>query len=53
MLRIGWEINMFVFFANTYYLFQFRALSDQFYRSLEHHKFVRQVVVNQVCEHNY
>lgn len=28
---------------------QFRALSDQFYRSPEHHKFVRQQVVRQVC----
>lgn len=27
---------------------QFRALSDQFYRSPEHHKFVRQQVINQV-----
>ncbi|XP_047316523.1 OVARIAN TUMOR DOMAIN-containing deubiquitinating enzyme 12-like [Impatiens glandulifera] len=27
---------------------QFRALSDQFYRSPEHHKFVRQQVVNQL-----
>ncbi|RRT70778.1 hypothetical protein B296_00035479, partial [Ensete ventricosum] len=28
--------------------FQFRALSDQLYRSPEHHKFVRQQVVDQV-----
>uniref|UniRef100_A0A453LAW6 Uncharacterized protein n=1 Tax=Aegilops tauschii subsp. strangulata TaxID=200361 RepID=A0A453LAW6_AEGTS len=27
---------------------QFRALSDQFYRTREHHRFVRQQVVNQV-----
>ncbi|KAK9158481.1 hypothetical protein Scep_005055 [Stephania cephalantha] len=27
---------------------QFRALSDQFYRTPEHHKFVREVVVNQL-----
>ncbi|XP_052172570.1 OVARIAN TUMOR DOMAIN-containing deubiquitinating enzyme 12-like isoform X2 [Diospyros lotus] len=27
---------------------QFRALSDQFYRTAEHHKFVRQEVVNQL-----
>ncbi|XP_028052537.1 OTU domain-containing protein DDB_G0284757-like [Camellia sinensis] len=27
---------------------QFRALSDQFYRSPEHHKFVRQQIVNQL-----
>ncbi|CAL5389468.1 unnamed protein product [Camellia sinensis] len=27
---------------------QFRALSDQFYRTPEHHKFVRQQVVNQI-----
>ena len=27
---------------------QFRALSDQFYRTPEHHRFVRQQVVNQV-----
>ncbi|XP_072985604.1 OVARIAN TUMOR DOMAIN-containing deubiquitinating enzyme 12-like isoform X1 [Typha latifolia] len=27
---------------------QFRALSDQFYRTTEHHKFVRQQVVNQL-----
>ncbi|KAM0941994.1 putative ubiquitinyl hydrolase 1 [Dioscorea sansibarensis] len=27
---------------------QFRALSDQFYRSPEHHKFVRQQVINQL-----
>ncbi|KAK6936072.1 OTU domain [Dillenia turbinata] len=27
---------------------QFRALSDQLYRTTEHHKFVRQVVVNQL-----
>nr|CAD1820972.1 unnamed protein product [Ananas comosus var. bracteatus] len=30
---------------------QFRALSDQFYRSPEHHKFVRQQVVNQLESH--
>ncbi|KAH7662850.1 Ubiquitinyl hydrolase 1 protein [Dioscorea alata] len=30
---------------------QFRALSDQFYRSPEHHKFVRQQVVNQLKSH--
>lgn len=30
---------------------QFRALSDQFYRGPEHHKFVRQQVVNQLKEH--
>ncbi|KAK1290501.1 hypothetical protein QJS10_CPB18g01679 [Acorus calamus] len=27
---------------------QFRALSDQFYRTTEHHKFVRQQVINQL-----
>ncbi|XP_031123284.1 OVARIAN TUMOR DOMAIN-containing deubiquitinating enzyme 12-like [Ipomoea triloba] len=27
---------------------QFRALSDQFYRSTDHHKFVRQQIVNQL-----
>lgn len=31
---------------------QFRALSDQFYRTPEHHKFVRQQVINQVCPSN-
>nr|XP_010918682.1 OTU domain-containing protein 5 isoform X1 [Elaeis guineensis]XP_010918684.1 OTU domain-containing protein 5 isoform X1 [Elaeis guineensis]XP_029119781.1 OTU domain-containing protein 5 isoform X1 [Elaeis guineensis]XP_029119782.1 OTU domain-containing protein 5 isoform X1 [Elaeis guineensis] len=30
---------------------QFRALSDQFYRTTEHHKFVRQQVVNQLKSH--
>ncbi|MFS7990184.1 putative ubiquitinyl hydrolase 1 [Helianthus anomalus] len=30
---------------------QFRALSDQFYRSPEHHKFVRRQVVNQLKSH--
>ncbi|XP_058067757.1 OVARIAN TUMOR DOMAIN-containing deubiquitinating enzyme 12-like isoform X2 [Magnolia sinica] len=30
---------------------QFRALSDQFYRTTEHHKFVRQQVVNQLESH--
>ncbi|URD87894.1 OTU-like cysteine protease [Musa troglodytarum] len=30
---------------------QFRALSDQFYRSPEHHKFVRQQVLNQLKTH--
>ncbi|KAJ6792542.1 Uncharacterized protein M6B38_238165 [Iris pallida] len=30
---------------------QFRALSDQFYRTLEHHKFVREQVVNQLKSH--
>ncbi|KAL8259663.1 hypothetical protein R6Q59_027616 [Mikania micrantha] len=30
---------------------QFRALSDQFYRSQEHHIFVRQEVVNQLKSH--
>ncbi|KAJ4778684.1 Cysteine proteinases superfamily protein [Rhynchospora pubera] len=30
---------------------QFRALSDQFYRMSEHHKFVRQQVVNQLKSH--
>ncbi|KAJ3672175.1 hypothetical protein LUZ60_006896 [Juncus effusus] len=30
---------------------QFRALSDQFYRSSDHHKFVRQEVVNQLQSH--
>ncbi|KAJ3693103.1 hypothetical protein LUZ60_012198 [Juncus effusus] len=30
---------------------QFRALSDQFYRSPEHHKFVRQQVINQLESH--
>ncbi|MCL7033836.1 hypothetical protein MKW94_030785 [Papaver nudicaule] len=30
---------------------QFRALSDQFYRSTEHHKFVRQQIVNQLKSH--
>ncbi|KAF9598310.1 hypothetical protein IFM89_026599 [Coptis chinensis] len=30
---------------------QFRALSDQFYRTPEHHRFVRQQVVNQLKSH--
>ncbi|KAM0938937.1 putative ubiquitinyl hydrolase 1 [Dioscorea sansibarensis] len=30
---------------------QFRALADQFYRTPEHHKFVRQQVVNQLKSH--
>uniref|UniRef100_A0A0D6QVP0 ubiquitinyl hydrolase 1 n=1 Tax=Araucaria cunninghamii TaxID=56994 RepID=A0A0D6QVP0_ARACU len=30
---------------------QFRALSDQFYRTPEHHKFVRQQIVNQLKSH--
>lgn len=30
---------------------QFRALSDQFYRTPEHHKFVRQHVINQLKSH--
>ncbi|XP_020273222.1 OTU domain-containing protein DDB_G0284757-like isoform X3 [Asparagus officinalis] len=30
---------------------QFRALSDQFYRTPEHHKFVRQQVINQLKSH--
>ncbi|KAL9676936.1 hypothetical protein QQ045_005158 [Rhodiola kirilowii] len=30
---------------------QFRALSDQFYRTLEHHKFVRRQVVKQLQSH--
>lgn len=30
---------------------QFRALSDQFYRSPEHHKFIRQQVVSQLKDH--
>ncbi|XP_038979877.1 OVARIAN TUMOR DOMAIN-containing deubiquitinating enzyme 9-like [Phoenix dactylifera] len=30
---------------------QFRALSDQFYRTTEHHKFVRQQIVNQLKSH--
>ncbi|VAI40740.1 unnamed protein product [Triticum turgidum subsp. durum] len=30
---------------------QFRALSDQFYRTPEHHRFVRQQVVNQLQSH--
>lgn len=30
---------------------QFRALSDQFYRTPEHHKFVRRQVVNQLKSH--
>ncbi|XP_057478774.1 OVARIAN TUMOR DOMAIN-containing deubiquitinating enzyme 12-like [Actinidia eriantha] len=30
---------------------QFRALSDQFYRTPKHHKFVRQEVVNQLKSH--
>ncbi|CAM0144558.1 unnamed protein product [Urochloa decumbens] len=30
---------------------QFRALSDQFYRTPEHHRFVRQQVVNQLESH--
>ncbi|KAJ6830623.1 uncharacterized protein M6B38_300505 [Iris pallida] len=30
---------------------QFRALSDQFYRTPDHHKFVRQQVVNQLKSH--
>lgn len=30
---------------------QFRALSDQFYRSPEHHKFVRKQVINQLKSH--
>lgn len=32
---------------------QFRALSDQFYRSPEHHKFVREQVVSQVVIYIY
>ena len=36
-------------FFSTHALFpQFRSLSDQLYRTPEHHKFVRQQVVNQV-----
>ena len=31
-----------------YIFFQFRSLSDQLYRSSEHHNFVREQVVNQV-----
>ncbi|KAL9675019.1 hypothetical protein QQ045_003218 [Rhodiola kirilowii] len=30
---------------------QFRALSDQFYRTIEHHEFVRQQVVDQLRSH--
>ncbi|XP_042475937.1 OVARIAN TUMOR DOMAIN-containing deubiquitinating enzyme 12-like [Macadamia integrifolia] len=30
---------------------QFRALSDQFYRTTEHHKFVRQQIVDQLKSH--
>ncbi|XP_072966577.1 OVARIAN TUMOR DOMAIN-containing deubiquitinating enzyme 12-like [Typha angustifolia] len=30
---------------------QFRALSDQFYRSPDHHKFVRQQIINQLESH--
>lgn len=30
---------------------QFRALSDQFYRTTEHHKFVRRQIVNQLKSH--
>ncbi|CAN6462485.1 unnamed protein product [Victoria cruziana] len=30
---------------------QFRALSDQFYRTSEHHNFVRQEIVNQLSAH--
>ncbi|XP_043704801.1 OVARIAN TUMOR DOMAIN-containing deubiquitinating enzyme 12-like isoform X1 [Telopea speciosissima] len=30
---------------------QFRALSDQFYRTLEHHEFVRRQIVNQLKSH--
>uniref|UniRef100_A0A7N0TWD9 ubiquitinyl hydrolase 1 n=1 Tax=Kalanchoe fedtschenkoi TaxID=63787 RepID=A0A7N0TWD9_KALFE len=30
---------------------QFRALSDQFYRTIEHHEFVRQQVVDQLKSH--
>lgn len=29
--------------------FQFRALSDQIYQTSEHHKFLREQIVNQVC----
>ncbi|KAL5987645.1 hypothetical protein ACLOJK_035395 [Asimina triloba] len=32
-------------------MIKFRALSDQFYRTTEHHKFVRQQVVNQLKSH--
>ncbi|KAL6967196.1 hypothetical protein U1Q18_032998 [Sarracenia purpurea var. burkii] len=35
-------------FQRVPYFPQFRALSDQFYRTPEHHKFVRQQVVNQL-----
>nr|GMD27232.1 OTU domain-containing protein DDB_G0284757-like [Ipomoea batatas] len=31
-----------------FFFSQFRALSDQFYRSTDHHKFVRQQIVNQL-----
>ncbi|GMH09814.1 hypothetical protein Nepgr_011655 [Nepenthes gracilis] len=31
---------------------QFRALSDQFYRTPEHHKFVRRQIVNQLRSHS-
>jgi hypothetical protein len=42
------------FSTNTYFFLlnlpfeQFRALSDQFYRTPEHHRFVRQQVMKQV-----
>lgn len=35
-------------FCLTNIVIQFRALADQFYRSPEHHEFVRQEIVNQV-----
>lgn len=40
LLKVKWQVEI--------YILQFRALSDQFYRSPEHHKFVRQQVINQV-----
>jgi hypothetical protein len=40
------SIELLIYFVWT--LKQFRALSDQFYRTPEHHRFVRQQVVKQV-----
>lgn len=48
-------INLYMLFSNNkewlvgFILFQFRALSDQLYRSPNLHKFVREQVVQQVC----
>ena len=52
--RIAYLVSSVQTCSTSAYLFlnlpvkQFRALSDQFYRTPEHHRFVRQQVVNQV-----